>query len=323
MAGSHGSGPAPAARRRPVSSRRQSRTAARSPAVSSSRDAAAALRWVRGSLPWAASRMRWARRVGQAGSSVRPSTTRSAPASRGRSCGPRWCSAATWRASSVPGGRRRPGGWRGRPGRAAWWWRRRGSRRGRGRLEEVGGGVGVQVLRSDDGVRVAVADDLEVEVVGVAPRVSIVYSCWRDSVPVARPCMVSTETPWAPWTVVAYPSSVEAATYPGGQGEGAPGAGVADPQRPSVLPCWTVQRSPFLTQSVVLVRSRRSLSRVMTCPRRRRCCRPPGHPRPGPEPVARWVRRWVWARWFSSETSSRVGASMIESSPWRGRGPRR
>ena len=29
--------------------------------------------------------------------------------------------------------------------------------------------------------------------------------------------MVSTETPWAPWTVVAYPSSTEAATYPGGR----------------------------------------------------------------------------------------------------------
>ena len=30
-------------------------------------------------------------------------------------------------------------------------------------------------------MRVAVADDLEVKVVGVRPRVSIVYSCCRDS----------------------------------------------------------------------------------------------------------------------------------------------
>jgi hypothetical protein len=86
--------------------------------------------------------------------------------------------------------------------RASWTWPRRGVVAGQDGLEEVGGGWG-QVLGADDGVRVAVADDLEVEVVGVRPRVSIVYSCWRDSVPVATPCMVSAETPWAPWTVVA------------------------------------------------------------------------------------------------------------------------
>ena len=52
-------------------------------------------------------------------------------------------------------------------------------------------------------MRVAVADDLEVEVVGCRPRVSMVYSCCRDSCPVNRPCMVSAETPWAAWMVVA------------------------------------------------------------------------------------------------------------------------
>ena len=50
---------------------------------------------------------------------------------------------------------------------------------------------------------VAVADDLEVEVISVRPRVSMVYSCWRDSCPVNRPCMVSAVTPWAAWMVLA------------------------------------------------------------------------------------------------------------------------
>jgi len=31
----------------------------------------------------------------------------------------------------------------------------------------------------------------------------MVYSCCRDSCPVNRPCMVSAETPWAEWMVVA------------------------------------------------------------------------------------------------------------------------
>ena len=43
---------------------------------------------------------------------------------------------------------------------------------------------------------VAVADDLEVEVVGNDSLVSIVYSSCRDSCPVNRPCMVSARTPW-------------------------------------------------------------------------------------------------------------------------------
>jgi hypothetical protein len=61
-----------------------------------------------------------------------------------------------------------------------------------------GDGVG-----PDNAVGVAVADHLEVEVVGVPAAVSIVYSCCRDSCPVNRPCMVSAETPWAAWMVVA------------------------------------------------------------------------------------------------------------------------
>jgi hypothetical protein len=52
-------------------------------------------------------------------------------------------------------------------------------------------------------VGVAGADNLEVEVVGGRPRVSMVYSCCRESSPVSRPCIVSAVTPWAAWMVVA------------------------------------------------------------------------------------------------------------------------
>jgi hypothetical protein len=52
-------------------------------------------------------------------------------------------------------------------------------------------------------VRVAIADHLKVEMVGVPARLSLVYSCCRDSCPVNRPCIVSAETPCAPWIVVA------------------------------------------------------------------------------------------------------------------------
>jgi hypothetical protein len=44
------------------------------------------------------------------------------------------------------------------------------------------------------------------------PRVSIVYSCGRDSSPVINPWIVSAETPYAAWMVVAYASPVEART---------------------------------------------------------------------------------------------------------------
>ena len=65
--------------------------------VDGSRRPAAA---VTGSVPVAASRTRCARRVGQAGSSAIPGTTRSAPlSSAAMAAGPRWCSAARWRAS--------------------------------------------------------------------------------------------------------------------------------------------------------------------------------------------------------------------------------
>ena len=151
------------------SSRRQSRTAARSPAVSSSRPAAAAVRQANGSPPWAASRVRWARRVGQAGSWVRSSTMRSAPASSAaRACVAEVVFGGDVQGVGVPGGRvgqagggvglvaQHGGGGDG------------GVVAGEDLLEEVGGGVGVQVLRSDDGVRVAVADDLDVDVVGQA-----------------------------------------------------------------------------------------------------------------------------------------------------------
>ena len=70
-------------------------------------------------------------------------------------------------------------------------------------MQGLGRGAGCDGLGPNDAVRVAVADDLKVEVVGARPRVSMVYICCRDSCPVARPCMVSAVTPWAAWMVVA------------------------------------------------------------------------------------------------------------------------
>ena len=74
-----------------------------------------------------------------------------------------------------------------------------------------------------------------------------------------------------------------------------------------------VQRSPFLTQSVAVSRSRRSLVRVMIdiaddWPGSRR----PAALRVGSDVPRDAVAR---ARRLSSATSSRVGASMIASSP--------
>jgi hypothetical protein len=52
-------------------------------------------------------------------------------------------------------------------------------------------------------VRVAVADDLEVDVVTCPPSCERRGRLLTDSCPVAIPCMVSAVTPWAAWMVVA------------------------------------------------------------------------------------------------------------------------
>ena len=166
MAGSQGSGPRPAPRR-PVSSRRQSRTAARSPAVSSSREPAAAARAVVGSVPVAASRIRWFRRVGQAGSSPIPGTIAvGGLLEAGDRGGAEVGLGGQVQGVDVPGGRRAE------PGRGCGEVAGEGGG-GAGRvvpgedvLEEVGGGGRVGVLGADDLVGVAVADDLQVDVVG-------------------------------------------------------------------------------------------------------------------------------------------------------------
>jgi hypothetical protein len=75
-----------------------------------------------------------------------------------------------------------------------------------------------------------------------------------------------------------------------------------------------VHRSPFFTQSVVVTRSLRSLARVMIrSPTLARLPLANSTSRPGMVPARRWSR----ARWLSRLTSSRVGASMIASRPWR------
>ena len=154
---------------RPVSSRRQSRTAARSSAVSSSRLAAAAASWATGSAPCAASRIRWARRVGQAGSSARPGTICSAASSS---------ASTTSRSGQVLGGDVEgvevAGGGVAEPdGRVVLVAEQGGGGpggvvAGQDLLEDVGGGGRADRLGPDDAVRVAVADDLQVEVVGDA-----------------------------------------------------------------------------------------------------------------------------------------------------------
>ncbi len=48
----------------------------------------------------------------------------------------------------------------------------------------------------DEGVRVAVPDQLQVDVVAERPLLHMVYRCCRDSFSVIRPCMVSAVIPW-------------------------------------------------------------------------------------------------------------------------------
>src|SRR5215218_6471540 len=82
------------------SGRRQSRTAAMSPAVLRSRPKAAVSMWRSGCSPVsAANASRWARRVGQAGSVVSPGRYWSTWSSSATVWGPTSCSAATWRPS--------------------------------------------------------------------------------------------------------------------------------------------------------------------------------------------------------------------------------
>ena len=129
----------------------------------------------------AANAERWARRVGQAGSSVSSGTSRSAPASR-------------WATAGVRGGvRRRRGGRRGSAGRVEQPGRGSGSSRGRV-VAEMGASSRARISR---GSRSAVGGRTfsgRMRCGGRRrrrpggrggwrrrPRVSIVYSCWRVS----------------------------------------------------------------------------------------------------------------------------------------------
>ena len=56
---------------------------------------------------------------------------------------------------------------------------------------------GVRDVGSDNGVGVAVADDLEVEVVGVPAAGEHRVQLLPGFLPRCRPCMVSAVTPWA------------------------------------------------------------------------------------------------------------------------------
>ncbi len=59
------------------------------------------------------------------------------------------------------------------------------------------------------------------------PRVSMVYSCCRDSAPVTRPCMVSAVTPCAVCTVRGVSELGSGGDIVGGQADGPAGAGCA------------------------------------------------------------------------------------------------
>ena len=70
-------------------------------------------------------------------------------------------------------------------------------------LQGLGWGAGCDGFGSDEGVRVAVADDLKVEVVGGPSAGEHGVQLLPGLLPGSRPCMVSAVTPWAAWMVVA------------------------------------------------------------------------------------------------------------------------
>jgi hypothetical protein len=154
--------------------------------------------------PSAARPSRSARSVGQAGLSLSQRTSRSADSSRCRATfSPTTCSAATPRASVY----RATAGPSNRTG-SSWsrnWvvaetgtlsWVRARSRRW------------TAVSRYTESVCASACGSPSPTTwryrwLACRPRVSIVYSSWRDSSPVASPCMVSAVMPCAPWMVVA------------------------------------------------------------------------------------------------------------------------
>ena len=131
-------------------------------------------------------------------------------------------------------------------------------------LEDVDRGQRVGGGRGDDGVLVAVADGDQVDVVGVAAAgerdVQLlagfgsggdgVAGVGGDSLPAVHGGGVA--------------ELHVRGDVVGGQALVSAGVGVHDVERPVPVARVTLHRSPFLTQSVALVRSRRSLRRVMT-----------------------------------------------------------
>ena len=83
---------------------------------------------------------------------------------------------------------------------------------------------------------------------------------------------------------------------------------------PSSVTACTVHRSPFFTQSVAVIRSRRSLLRVMIVSPALTADSSP-RATSAPAGALSLASRSSRARLFSWDTNSRVGASMIESRP--------
>jgi hypothetical protein len=185
-------------------------------------------------------------------------------------------------------------------------------------LEHLGGGERVDRLGPDQRVRVAVSDDLQVEVVG-------------DAAPGHHRVQLLPGLLAGDQTMYGVGGESLRAVHGGGvaqlnrlrnvagrQPDGAAVPMVPDRQVTAALTLRTVHRSPFFTQSVAVIRSVRLLARVITCS-------PTLAGLPSASIATRTASGWLWfgsavsrwlrARWLSWLTSSWVGASMIASRP--------
>ncbi len=127
----------------------------------------------------------------------------------------------------------------------------------------LGGGAGCDGFGSDDGVRVAVADDLQIQVVG-GP------SAGEHGVQLLPGFLTGDQAvhgvggdPLGGMDGRRIPQLGGLPDVLGGEPGGELAAGVPDRRSPCRLMWLMVQRSPFFTQSLAERRSRRSLRRVM------------------------------------------------------------
>ena len=267
-------------------------------------------------MPEAPSRRRRARSAGQAGSSVRPGTACSAAFSKAATaCGPARSSAATWSASTyrrVASASRAAGSCWSRCRVVA---ERAAPSRARICSSRSVGVDWVDRVGPDDAVRVAVPDGLQVEVVrgpaagqhgvellpGLLTGGEAVHGVDGESLRGVHGGGVAElggglyvsggESDAVP---VAQVLDVKIAA--GGDREHGPAVTVFDPvgRCQSQLPVVAAGDDQFTDTGPIPVSQRHIRDRLAG---------------------GVWASRWLRARWLSWATSSRVGASMIESSP--------